>query len=898
MDVVDARDSFLSWNNYQLTQLIESYDLTQQAALNLVPFLLHVNHRLLPGYHGPETFYGIHNYKPDRSVIVNAKKINNRFSYDDKIVIKNPPIDSVFVQQPVFGEQIVIWVVVAPALSREDKKGIDNKLARIITWLKSREFNIKGYVISANQLVDAALFRKLKFDYSSPALFVDHFYVESLLLAGKYPVWWLVPPENNINYDEFVKHLNQARYVNIDEYINLGCISGVSHHKILDQSVATAFAAHQSPELTWLKLLMLEKKQRELPASEGVAWRLKKLIYTTGKQAQSTTPLDVYKLFLQESMDDLSVSVYRHPMPLKKLVAFLGQNIDSLARNVLMAISGGQDNHRQIVRSNSIDVVMFLNLNKALFAEIRLIFEIILTHFEQQASEAESIPQLAENIQQFLADADNKIAIVNTRSNANIVQDRILIRHHISSEQWSLNIELGEDEERTVASFNGLLSLVAWAWLNRIVDQSTQVSVDCPLRLVKQIEARYALEVLVHKVDPDVILKVTKQALQHPVHPVYSLLFFNLLINDAFRLRIESMTDIDDPLNYGDRAENLLTNCEQLIIDSWGGVEVRQYSGNDGVLQCLCEWTHHAPLSAMKKPMPLQPFGYASGESTYLAQRIEQVYEEMIEYFYQKKQHSGRFIIRISAEYYAVEVENDLLVPQKLGTDKKLLNFLGQPNTEFRSFALERQSMVETPLHFIAEFNKPGVIQLFFRINNRHVETYVMDEKGSLWVHKQLWYGKESYITHWFLLIRNIRNRLKKINYQDREPPVLEINQITTNQLGGLEFYPVGAEVLDGNSDFINIKVNVNSQNDGDQINLTCDGVKFDSLDYGDRVIEECTEYLKNRMISEGRRFVFVTDIDVPLKFYGVESRDDIQVSHFLHYKSNIENRLYKRLEY
>ena len=896
MDVVDARDSFFSWNNHQLDQLMEAYEPAQQSVLSLVPLLLQVNHRLLPGYHGPATLCGIYDYKPDKSVIIEAKKINNRFSYDDKIVLNNPPIDSVFIQRPVFGNKTIIWVVTSPTLAYEHVQDIKNKLSRIVSWLKTRELNVQGYMLSVDKLIDASLFHKLDSGFSSAALFLDCFYAESFLMAGKYPVWWLVPPEKEINYDEFVAHLDQARYVNAEEYINLGCTGGVVQNEILDQSVSIAFSAHKNPESTWLKLLLLEKKQRELPAVEGVAWRLKNIIYAASKNTRSTSSVDLYKILLQESMDDLSVAVYDHAIPLNKLVAFLWQNIESSSRQLLMAVSGNDDQHRQPPKSNITDVVMYLNLHKALFSEIRLVYEIIFSHYEHNAGESESTSQLAKNIQLFLADSKNKISIVNTRSKASIIQHRIMIRHNVASDQWVLNIDLGGDEERKVSTFSSLLSLMSWAWLNRIVDQSSQVAVDCSLRLVKQIEARYALEVLIQKVDPDVISNISRQALEYPVHPVYSLLFFNLLISESFRQNIAEMTELDDPLNFGDQSENLLTNCEQLIVDSWGGVEVRQYSGNDGVLQCLCDWTKHAPLSAMKSPMPLQPFGYASGESTYLAQRVEQVYDELIQYFYQKKQHQGRFIVRVSDVYYCAQAENDSLVPEKLGSDQKLLDYLALPNNEFRSFALDRYSMLATPLHFIAEFNKADVIQVFFRLSNVYVETYVMDEKGSLWVHKQLWYGKESYITHWFLFIRNIHKRLKKINYQERELPLLEINQITTNQIGALEIYPVGAESLDGSSDFINIKVTVDSQSEGEQINLSTDGVRFESAEYADKVLEECAGYLKTKMANEGKRFVFVTDIDVPLKFYGVESRDDIQVSHFLRYKGNIEKRLAKLL--
>ena len=208
MDVVDARDRFLSWNNQQLEHLIGDYDATHQSVLNLVPFLLQVNHRLLPGYHSPDTLSGIYDYRPDKTVISEVKKINSRFSYDEKNILKNPPIDSVFIQRPVFGNKTIFWVVVSPTLSYEHQKDIEIKLSRIITWLKTRELNVQGYMLSADQMADTKLFQKLDSGFSSAPLFLDFFYAESFLMAGKYPVWWLVPPEKEINYDEFVNHLH------------------------------------------------------------------------------------------------------------------------------------------------------------------------------------------------------------------------------------------------------------------------------------------------------------------------------------------------------------------------------------------------------------------------------------------------------------------------------------------------------------------------------------------------------------------------------------------------------------------------------------------------------------------------------------------------------------------
>ena len=189
------------------------------------------------------------------------------------------------------------------------------------------------------------------------------------------------------------------------------------------------------------------------------------------------------------------------------------------------------------------------------------------------------------------------------------------------------------------------------------------------------------------------------------------------------------------------------------------------------------------------------------------------------------------------------------------------------------------------------------MVQIFYQRINRICYTWVLDEKGTLWREQQRWFDRSSYVAHWLYLMRSIRNRLKRINYQNRELPSIEILSLNNNQLGGVEFNPIGGEAITTERSFFDIRVTVMGDEQGDRINLVCDGREFTHHQYGERVITECVQYISARMAVEGRKPVYVTDIDVPLRLYGVQERDAIQVSHFLKYKRNIESRLNKLLD-
>jgi len=887
MEVADAKQAFLNWNKKSLDNLIEQYEPEQQPALKVLPLLFQTNDRLLPGYNGADTPAGIYGYKPEKKVVDAAKQFHGKFLYQQDTVLKNTIIESVFLQKSVLDNKLSLWVVHITKLKSDQIEELRRKLERIIIWLKSRNLDVDGQLLSTSRLS-----KKSK----PQAQFLDNFYLESLLLAGKYPVWWLVPPEKESDYTAFVEKIKKARFVNEDEFIDIGNISKLTHDDFIRLSIQFAQTVHQQPEISYLKLLLIKIKQYSWPETSGVSWQLKQKIYSGQKNIEELYANYIVLELLQHAIESFT-STEKHLMSFSRLFGLLSKYARNMSCEILDALSGGSGSGLR-----SLEVADYLLLYKALFFEIRLIYSSIFIQYNDQVDKTTGDKKLkivAKNVLNFLSESDERVSVYNTQERTELILDRMLLRHVIKPHKhdlWTLVIELEEGQEKTISGFNSLLALISWAWLNRIVDQSTQVSIECPLRIVKQTEAYHVLEVLIRNINPNLVNKTSKRAFEHAEQPLQSILFLNLVVDEVYLQQIEAIALTDDPLSYGEDAENLITNCEQLTVYDWGDFYTRQYSGDDGVLQCLCDWMKHAPVSRGRSPKKLQSFGYAAGESTYVAQRIDQVYDELVQFFYHKKQPDGCFIVRMGPDYYFVEAEDDRLCQHRIGNRSALISFLEQENKKYRPYALERFVLAETPLKVILERNKKNVVQIFFRVNNRNSETWILDEKGSIWINQQDWFDRSSYVAHWLYSMRNIRNRLKKINYQDKELPRLEIQQISNNQLGGLEFISVGSEAISAERGFIDVHVKVADKEEAERISLVCDGKDFNSEVYGDEVITECMQHIAERIIVEGRKPIYVTDIDGPLRVFGVEEGDYLQVLHFLKYKRNIEKRLRKVL--
>jgi len=891
MEIIDAKQAFLGWNKKNFEYFVSLFEPEQQSALTLLPLLLQTNNRLLPGYNGANTPAGVYGYLPDASVINEARKSHEKFRFDQLRPLKNTIIESVFLQRDILTESLTLWVVHIDKLKSDQFDILENKIARIQAWLKSRNLNVNSKLLTAKRLS-----KKSK----PAAIFLDDFYHQSFLLAGKYPVWWLVPPEKEEGYEDFVKHIKTARFVNAEEFLDLGGLSGLVADDILKLAIKHAQDVYKAPDISFLRLLLLKQKQDVWPKIEGLAYQLKRDVYSGNKNTEQFFSHNIVFEALQASIEerlhkqslngDLSVSY-------SKLFALLSYYTKTASTSFLMSLSEDID-----MRPRDVGVSEYLNFNKILFSEIQAVYIDFINQYNRQTqhkSESTKLISLAKNIQSFLSQDKSRVPVYITQDKTEFILDRALLKHNVETgklDTWSIIMELDEGEEKIIAVFDDLITLIVWAWLNRIVDRSTQISIKCPKLLVKQTEAHYVLEVLIQNITPDVICNTPVRVFERPNKPLRSFLFFNLVAFEFQKKQIEAITREDDPLNFGDEAENLFASCEQLVINSWGDLHAQRYSGNDGVLQCLCDWTHHAPLSRTQVPQELKCFGYGSGESTFMAQRIDQVYEELIQFFYHQKNVDGCFIVRMGNDYYAVIAEQDNLQQNRIGHRQALYPYLEQTNTAFRSYALERLALPDSPLREILQRNKKDVIQVFFQTVNRACETWVLDEKGSLCHIRQDWFDRSGYVAHWLYVMRNIRNRLKKINYQDRELPALELFEVSRNRLGVMGFHPVGSEDVNKNRGFVDIQVEVEGDELGERISLICDGKRFGFDEYGDRVVTETVQYISAKLAGEGPLSVYVTDIKAPLRLYGVEDRDNIQVVHFLKYIRNIETMLNKLL--
>ena len=215
-ELKQIKQRFLALNQVRYARTLAVLSDRQQQFLTLLPLLFHVNHPMLPGYISHHTPAGIHGYVPSKDEIRAAKITARSFTYQRDLVDKKDAIDALFVMGSLGtiahteSSDIDVWVCHKDQLSEIALVELQEKCHSLSRWaadvihIETHFFLMDGENFSHGQqtvLTNEASGTAQHF------LLLDEFYRTAVWLAGKLPLWWFVPVEQENNYEGYTKNL-------------------------------------------------------------------------------------------------------------------------------------------------------------------------------------------------------------------------------------------------------------------------------------------------------------------------------------------------------------------------------------------------------------------------------------------------------------------------------------------------------------------------------------------------------------------------------------------------------------------------------------------------------------------------------------------------------------------
>lgn len=928
-DLSSIKRRFLALNQDRLRRVGESLRPRQQIFMDLLPLLFHINHPLLPGYITASTPAGVCEYSPTRNSLESAKRLAKSFAYTRR-ALHRYDIEAIFLMGSsgtvAYSDKsdFDIWICHRPDLDGAQCVALREKAAAISNWAESLDLEVHFFVMNADSFRQGT-HEALSGDSSGSTqhyLLLEEFYRTGLVAAGRFPVWWLVPPEREGEYESYVAELLRKRFVKDTEVVDLGPVR-VPPSEFFGAALWQIYKGIDSPYKSVLKILLMEAYAQEYPEVDLLSSRFKRAVYAgeTGLDR-----LDPYVMMSRKVEEYLQGAGEPERLDLARRCFYFKVN-ERLSvpprgtarpwRHELMTalVEEWGWHHTQFVvldaRSDwKIDRV--LEERRRLVDELTHSYRMLSSFARQHGPQTQINPadlnRLGRKLYAAFERKAGKVDIVNPGISTDLVEPQLSVHQTLArteEDNWLLfrgDVKTVEDHP-PLKRVRSVVELIAWICFNRLMDAQTLVGIytwDSQLSLQEFRAIADSILQLFLGARP---AEAGMDDLDRPPRILASGLFINVGVDPMehfTRQGVHLISDRTDALGYGALLENLVVTLDHVVVTSWQEILTFHYSGHVGLLNCLCEYLKWSPVPAGPKPPPVNARCFSSQRRDMIARRVAALFEEVVQCFYEEPHGAAaRYVLRVEHSYYVLQPENGVLRYRKLNSYAELLQHLGATQRQFSPVKIDVHSPVGGPLPTICAHNRPGVVQLFYHVSGERVDIYVMDEKGSLFHQSTVFHDSLTLINQFQRFFDTVLPRRDFLAADHWDVPYsegAELYQVYRDEHGRWRIARRQGAPYGPGQNYLDVQVIGDAVDGRSILTVYCNDREFSSLELGEELFPAVAAYVLQRRASGERYPIYITDLDLSRAMLNAEAVDVVQTVHFLQYKKRFEDSLRKAL--
>lgn len=910
-DLLAVAQRFKHFNHGRLQRVREFLQVRQQDFLHVLPLLFHQNHPLLPGFVSLETPAGIPDYMPGKQAVEVAKQFSKGFVYKRK-ALRNYPIQGIYLMGSVGSmafskdSDIDIWLCHQPTLSATDMEELRQKALLVEQWAASLKLEVHFF------LVDSEQFRKgentpLSAESSGETqhyLLLEEFYRTSVYIAGRIPVWWLVPPDQEHNYSNYVAHLLENRFISESEVLDFGSLQDMPMSEFVSATLWHIYKSLSSPHKALLKLFLMESYAAEFPEPKWLCSTMKQAIYAGDFTVDM---LDPYLLIYNKVDEYLSGHGSRQRLNLAReclQIKIMGTSSaaldartrflrDSFLASIAMRWHWPEDLLENLATPKFWDIKKATTEHAVIREQLRQCWRVILRitgNPLEQPERNEDVKLLTRKLSAFLDLRPGKVEVLTTRamvfarpdvwSIAEIPQENAASVWCLFSGRMS---NMPSNAEAAIKQCDSLFELLCWAAVNGLYRRDVNLQLLSQKPALPAVELRQLLEELQGFLAGSLPGKETGlEVYARPNRLVSSLLLVNWGEQLAIDVNPEQfmMSERADPLSYGDVRHCFVQGMQKLSISSWGDVTIQQCSGLEGVFDTLSEIFNQSsrPLSNAR----LKVLCYTRGRGRSIALRLAAIFSRLLECFPPRAEPSAtRYLLAAGTGYCCFRYQNNALSYFLLENSTQLLQELSSPQNLFSQVVFDDYVLEQTFIPFLYRQNQAGMLQIFYHVGSKHVAVYIIDEKGSLFVRQHSGASPQHLLVHYSVFIKTLQLQAKLADTVE-----IKCYEIQKNSAGVVSCHET--QVKEGHT-VLDLQVRIVADRSGGQA-IYCNERKFPvgNIESYQAVKDHILSFRKNRADYP----FHITEIDVALELLGIKHSDQAQSLHYLNYKQKIEEKL------
>ncbi len=923
-DLRTIRDRFKRLHRARLERIRGELRPSQRDFIDLLPLLFHINHPMLPGFVSTETPIGIPDYSPSRQALDVAKKLSKSFAYK-KRAQRLYHIHGVYLMGSTgtigqsYGSDFDLWLCHDPSLTDKQRNKLQQKIELIEKYAAELELELHIFVIDPDRFRQG---KKSKLSRESSgstqhSLLLEEFYRSAVLMAGRYPLWWLVPPEYEEVYQMYADSLLFHRFVKARDVLDLGGLDNVPAHEFFGAALWQLYKGIDSPYKSILKIFLMEAYSRDYPSPRWLAQQAKEAIYGGEKDIDK---LDAYILlyqrveaYLKQNNDQDRLELARRCLYFK-----VGEHLSQTRLQENWRIQAmleltrkwgwGQTQLQMMDTRSEWKIDRVIQERNALVGVLTRSYR-LLTDFARKYAETSHIdPQelnlLGRKLYTALDHRPGKIDHINPGISRNLSEPQLSLYYRQARDDslaWMLyRGKLDEKElidQRPIKITHNLMEIVVWAHVNQVWGSDSIVTLfpgETELTRKELLALHHSIEQLFPDHMP---ASAGMQVLARPAHATLMAMFINIGIDPLEHLTKEGKqitSERHDPLSFAASRTNLAIHHEVVIQTSWGELLVNRHEEPVGLLDSLCNLLNLRPTDQQSKTQ-LHAFSFSSVRGRQIAQRIAELFRHIVQRFDSGELDHGRYAFRMGTEFFIVQQEeNQQYNWRSLESFESLLDELQQPQHLYRPLEFDPEIMAKSPYPLIFKYSKPKVIQLFFQIMAQKTEIHILDEQGALFSQtlpaespRFLMMQQRRFLNS----LQQLHNLLPGDGGNLLTEP--EFHELKRSRSG--EYHCERRRVpLVRADDYMELTlVSSDSDSTAQPVSLICGEREFSYLEYGDDLYRETAAYIQSLRKGNEPYPIYLTSLRLS-SFQPTETPTTVEL---LALKRRVEERLNASLE-
>lgn len=925
------RKRFLQVNADRLQRTRMALNHHQDIFLNALPLLFHCNHPMLPGFVSHSTPSGVSGFKPDKTDLNYGKALARSFcmtgGYHGEDIWGIYLMGSMGTLAQSHHSDFDVWLCHKPGLSKSALAELEQKCQRISQWAKSLRLEAHFFLMDSEAFCNG---QQLTLDDESSGsaqrfLLLDEFYRTALYIAGRLPMWWFAPCSQESEYESLSKELLDKRYLRPNTTLDFGPISHIPDGEFIGAGIWQLYKAIGSPYKSVLKLLLMEAYVHDYPAIAPLSLDYKQHIYDGELLVDELDPyVMVYrrieKYLLQEGdLNRLELArrclYFKVNKPLSKPPSQRGKSWQRQLLERLVREWGWTEDYLQVLdQRREWKTLQVKEERNQLVHALNHSYDMLLA-FVQRSGSARSISTdelnvLGRKLQAAFERRPGKLEWVNPGISLDISEGALTfieaqtIENDVRNEKtiWQLfGNETGLDAP--LRQTESPVELLLWCYTNKIIDGHVRIDASqAPHTTESQLRRCLSriqqwLPLPLHAPDHD--------AFKRAAAPSHVLLLVNVgaEATSPFGEHVHRLSNHSDPFQYGALEENLIASIDMVVRNSWQEFTSQRFTGKNALIQALQAYLSLCMPGSYHAPPILDIDCFGHNHATLITQRVRQWFHEISACYYTgTKPAATRYLFALSGRYFSLQFQGAKLAVLEHKNQEQLLYYLGESQKRYSPIVVDSYALLNHPIRVIAKKSSARAIHVFFQRTGNTLNTYVVDEKGSLIQFNLDYTPKLNALNSLHLFMRTVIEKLQhngtqQVNAAFGVHPI-EFHELRIDQLQHLHITP---RIITPESEEVTLsqlKCEIHSNDRGQfQYNFTCEQQCFSWQQLGRDVFYATADYILKMRKHNERYPAFITDLNLDQCAEQLSSTKMLQLSHFLRIKIELERKLNQALK-